>query len=81
MEAGYPLAPTLLNGAGRQGEPLAVTVTSAGRGLGVYTGSVRVEATTPGTLGTPQRVPIELIVVPEVLHVYLPLCPAAGPGS
>jgi hypothetical protein len=80
VETGSLLTPTLLNGAGWQGEPLRLTFTSAGRGLGVYTGSVRVEATTPGTLGTPQRVPIELIVVPEVLHVYLPLCLAAGPG-
>ncbi len=78
VEPGYALTPTLGRTAGAQGDPLTVTIASAGRGLGVVTGSLRLEAPTPGTLGTPQSVPVRLIVLSQVPRVYLPLCLAAA---
>jgi hypothetical protein len=66
------VTPTLAITTGLQGTPLRVTVDSTGYVTGTFTGAITVTATTTDVLDTPQTVPITLLVVPEVYHVYLP---------
>jgi hypothetical protein len=67
------VTPTLAVTTGLQGAPLAVTVDSTGYTTGTFTGSISVTGTTTDVLDAPQAVPVTLVVVPEVYHVYLPV--------
>jgi len=69
---GGTLAITLPVMAGAQGERLWIVVDSTGYATGIYTGSIMVTASPPDTLDSPQRLNVELRVVPKVMRVYLP---------
>lgn len=69
---GGTLAFTLPVTAGVQGERLWIVVDSTGYATGIYTGTVMVTASPPDTLDSPQRLDVELRVVPNLMRVYLP---------
>lgn len=73
VATGMQVTPTLAPTTGFQGEPLTVTVDSAGYTTGVFTGIITVTATPTDVLDTPQTVPVRLLVVPEVRYVFLPV--------
>lgn len=70
---GAEIVPTLLVTGGEQGEPLWVAVDTTGLVTGTYRGTITVTAVASGVLDSPQRVTLELHVVPEVWRVLLPL--------
>jgi hypothetical protein len=70
---GMPVTPTLAISSGLQGAPLTVTVDSTGYATGTFTGNIDVMGLASGTLDSPFAVPVTLLIVPEVYHVYLPL--------
>jgi len=76
---GVQVTPTLAITTGLQGTPLMVTVDSTGYTTGTFMGAITVTATTTGVLDTPQRVPVTLLVVPEVYRVYLPVAFRSAP--
>lgn len=76
---GVQVTPTLATTTGLQGTPLRVTVDSTGYVTGTFTGAITVTATTTDVLDTPQTVPVALLVVPEVYHVYLPVTLRSAP--
>lgn len=76
---GMQVTPMLAITTGFQGEPLTVTVNSTGYITGTFTGAITVTATTTDVLDAPQAVPVTLLVVPEVYHVYLPATLRAAP--
>jgi hypothetical protein len=58
--------------SGVEGERLWISVDTTGYATGVYTGAITVTAQPPDTLDSPQRIDVELRVVPELIRVYLP---------
>ncbi len=58
--------------SGVQGERLWLGVDSTGYATGTYTSTIMVTAQPSGTLDSPQQLDVELRVVPELKHVYLP---------
>jgi len=56
--------------AGAQ-QTIEVTIESAGRPSGIYTGAVTISAAAE-TEGLPATVPVRLVIVDEIRHVYLP---------
>lgn len=69
---GGTLALNLPVTSGGQGERLWIVVDSTGYATGVYSGSITVTAQPPDTLDSPQRLDVELRVVPKLMRVYLP---------
>ena len=80
--ASAPVVPALINPTGAVSPtaqlPLLMQIGSSGRSIGVYTGTVTIIAS-PGALGSPRTVPIELQVVEQVYQTYLPLVAANSP--
>jgi hypothetical protein len=76
VKASAPVVPHLLNPIGILSPtaqlPLQIQIGSSGRVTGTYAGTVTIVAS-PGALGSPRTVPIELRVVQEVHSIYLPL--------
>ncbi len=77
-----PVVPVLVASTGTVSPmalvPLQIVISSTGRSIGVYTGTVSIVAS-PGALGSPRTVPIELHVVQQVYQAYLPLVSANSP--
>ncbi|MEJ5310672.1 MAG: DUF5107 domain-containing protein [Anaerolineae bacterium] len=69
---GGTLAMTLPVTFGAQGERLWIVADTAGYATGVYTGTITVTAQPSDTLDSPQRLDVELRVVPQLWRVYLP---------
>lgn len=65
------VVPVLNPMSGQAGQPIAVTVNSANRPVGTYTGSFTITA--PGAQGSPVTVPITLRVVSQVRRIYAPV--------
>jgi hypothetical protein len=72
-DPGQPLVPTLRPTVGFQGQPVSVAVDPTGLALGTYTARITVTAPTTDVLDSPQVVPVQLLVVPEVYRIYSPL--------
>jgi hypothetical protein len=58
--------------------PLRMTLPGFSRTLGVYTGTITIVAS-PGALGSPRTVPVQINVVSQLYHAYLPLIAAPIP--
>ncbi|HOT92271.1 MAG TPA: DUF5107 domain-containing protein [Anaerolineae bacterium] len=69
---GGTLTPTLPVTSGTQGERLWIVVDTGGYATGNYTGTLKVTASPPDTLDSPQQITVALRVVPELKRVYLP---------
>jgi hypothetical protein len=73
---GAAVVPTIPNPSGQLGtgqeKTVQVVVNSGTRPVGVYSGSLVIEAT-PGTLNAPVTIPIELRVAPAVHRLFLPI--------
>jgi hypothetical protein len=76
---GMSVTPTLAITSGLQGSPLMVTVDSTGYATGTFSGGITVTALTSGTLDSPLAMPVTLLVVPEVYHIYLPFALRSAP--
>jgi len=50
-----------------------INISSNGRLTGTYTATVNITAVPTGTLGVPTAVPVQLFVVEQIHHTYLPL--------
>jgi len=76
---GVQVTPTLAITTGVQGTPVTVTLDSAGYSTGTFTAVISVTGATTGVLDAPQAVPVTLLVVPEVFHLYLPVTLRSSP--
>jgi hypothetical protein len=74
VDTAAAVVPTITNATGSLSPtaliPLSLTVVIS-QPLGIYTGTLIVTAS-PGTAGVPQTVPLEVRVLPELYHLYLP---------
>jgi len=76
---GVQVTPTLAITTGVQGTPVTVTLDSAGYSTGIFTAVISVTGATTGVLDAPQAIPVTLLVVPEVFHLYLPATLRSSP--
>ncbi len=70
--AGGTLVPQLPVTAGAQGENLPIVVDTTGYATGTYTGTIKITASPPDTLDSPQNLTVVLRVVEQLSRVYLP---------
>ena len=67
------IVPTLPVTAGTQGEPISLLLDTTGLVTGTYLGAITVTATASDVQNSPLYVGIEVRVIPEVWHAFLPL--------
>jgi hypothetical protein len=74
VDSSAAIVPTIANPSGTVPPASQVTVwltVTVNEPLGIHTGELTINAS-PGTIGVPQTVPLEVRVVPEVQRTYLP---------
>ena len=54
-------------------DKLTTLASTGGLGYGVYEGSLRISSPTPGVQGSPRTIPVHLVLVPQLTHLYLPV--------